>query len=402
MSFRLFAVIFVFTAIGCSKIDVEGEQLPSLHGLTPENMVTNLPVFNVSADSLKFYKMVVNPTAKKFVEAQLTYWDEKHQEVFTNVMAVMEIKGKSSSYNPMKSLGLKFYSPLDNQTHNVLNPSKVLAHHSLQNLDAVRFRNSGNDFGQTMLKDICYTQLAINADVDFELMYYRQAHIFVNHQYYGLVNLRTENNLYGMTGLNSVDSTQISLMKIDVDNGNLEWDEGTTDMASIFIKALEEEDAATLWSIIDESSFLDYILFQDYIGNFDWPHNNTRMYSVKGAPFRFILYDLDFSAFNNSNPILPEMEYRNDDLSKLYREMRKKAGFDNRLKQRQIELYQKLSPDAFNRIIDANTRIIEEEIPYFLAKYNRPQSMLQWRRNLDLMRREFRMRDKSIRDKYDL
>ncbi len=402
MKLKLFPLIALITVFGCSKVEVENEQIPSLTGLTPQNIITDLPVFNVTADSLQFHKMVVSPTAKKLVEAQLSYWDENRKEVFSNEMAIMEIKGKSSAYNPMKSLGFRFKTPLDNDTYQVLQPAKILEGHSLKSFDALRFRNSGNDFGQTMLKDICYTQLAINADVDFELMYYRQCHIFVNGGYYGLVNLRTENNIYGMTGLNEVDSTEISLMKIDVDNGNLEWDEGAPEMANTFIKALAGQDAATLWSIVDESSFIDYILFQDYAGNFDWPHNNTRMYSAKGAPFRFILYDLDFTAFNNKNPILPEMEYRSDDLSKLYREMRKNTGFDERLKHRQKELYKKLTPDAFYKIVERNTKIIEDEIPYFLAKYKRPQSILQWRRNLDLMRREFRMRDKSIRDKYDL
>lgn len=402
MKIKIFPLLMLLAILGCSKIEVVDQQLPSLNGLTPENMVTELPVFNITVDSIKFHKMVVNPTAKKVTEAQLTYWDKNHQKVFSDELTVMEIKGKSSSYNPMKSLGLRFRSPLNNETHKVLRPEKVLPKHSLKSFDAIRFRNSGNDFGQTMLKDISYTELAIKAGVDFELMYYRQCHIFVNGKYYGLVNLRTENNMYGMTGLNDVDTTEISSMKIDEDNGNLEWDEGTTEMANTFIKALAEQDDPTLWSIVDESSFMDYILFQDYVGNFDWPHNNTRMYSAKGAPFRFILYDLDFAAFNNKNPVLPEMEYRSDDLSKLYREFRKKPGFDDRLKQRQRELYKKLTPDAFNQIVEGNTRIIEREIPYFLAKYSRPQSMMEWHRNLDLMRREFRMRDKSIRDKYDL
>ena len=191
-------------------------------------------------------------------------------------------------------------------------------------------------------------------------------------------------------------------MKIDVDNGNLEWDEGSMAMADVFEKALEQEDFTTLWRIVDESSFIDYLIFQDYIGNFDWPHNNARMYSAKGAPFRFILYDLDFAAFNNKNPILPEMEFRNDDLSKLYREMRKKPDFDSNLKARQKELYKKLTPDRFFHIVDKNTAIIEDEIPYLMAKYNKPENIFEWRRSLDLLRREFKMRDKSIRDKYDL
>ena len=402
MNLRWLQIVALLLMLGCSKVEVQDQELPSLKDLNPENISSRLPIFHIAADSIEFRRLLAKPTADRYATGFVTYWDENRQIVFSDKLTTMEIKGKSSTYSPMKSLGLRFDSPLANDIYQVLRPAKTLKNHNLKSFDALRFRNSGNDFGQTMLKDISYTQLAINANMDVELMYYQQCHLFVNNQYYGLINLRTENNLYGMTGLNQVDSTSISPMKIDVDNGNLEWDEGDHMMADKFVKALKNQNTESLWEMINESSFLDYIIFQDYIGNFDWPHNNTRMYSLKGEPFRFILYDLDFSAYNNQNPILPEMEYRSDDLSKLYREMRKKPGFDERLKQRQKELYKKLTPDEFNQIVDKNTRIIEDEMPYFLAKYKRPESMLQWRRNIDLVRREFMMRDKSIRDKYDL
>ncbi len=402
MRCRLMVIASLLFVIACSKVEVESESLPTLSGLSPENMATNLPVFNVKANDFLFDFMVLFHEEDVFINGRLSGLDKNKQEIFSDKRTVIQIKGRSSSFHPLKSLGLRFEQPLGNEAYKLIQPGKILPNHRLKSFDALRFRNSGNDFGQTMLKDISYTQLAVHADLDVEVMYYQPCHLFVNDSYYGLANLRTENDIYGMTGLNEADTSEISLMKVDVDNGNLEWDEGNTAMAEIFIKALEEEDATTLWSIVDESSFLDYIIFQDYIGNFDWPHNNTRMYSLRGAPFRFILYDLDFAAYNNKNPILPEMEYRSNDLSKLYREMRKKPGFDNRLKKRQEEIYKKLTPAEFDRIVEHNSRVIEDEIPYLIALYSKPSSMLQWHRNLDLLRREFKMRDKSIRDKYGL
>ncbi len=402
MKVKLLLATLGLVILGCTKIEVTDQKLPSIIGLTPENVNTKLAVFNLSADSIEFRRMIRNPGKTIFVKGALTYRDENQMEIFNNEQVRVEIKGKSSAYKKMKSLGMLFNQPLDNSTYNILQPGKVVANHNLSNLNAVRFRNSGNDFGETMVKDISYTQLAIQADVDFELMYYRPCHVFVNSRYYGLMNLRTENNMYGMAGLRAVDTGDISLVKIDFDNGNLEWDEGSHEMADKFVNALKKQDAEAIWGMINESSFIDYIIFQDYIGNHDWPHNNTRMYSVKGDPFRFVLYDMDFAAFNTKNAILPEMEYLNDDLSKLYREMRKKSGFDARLKQRQKELYQRLSPEIFNAIVDKNALTIEDEIPYFMAKYGEPESIFHWRLKLDLLKREFRLRDKNIRDKYDL
>lgn len=391
--------LFIF---GCTEIKVEDQALPSLNGLTPQNIESELPIFNLNADSAEFRNMFRNPGEAILIAGDLTYWDESRVQVFSNIAVHVEIKGKSSAYKKMKSLGIIFDSLFDNDTYQILDPNQNLDHHSLSKLEAVRFRNSGNDFGLTMLKDISYTQLARQANVDFELMYHRQCQFFVNGEYYGLLNLRTENNQNGMAGLNGVPPEQISVIKVDIDNENLEWDEGPRELADQFEKALKDEDAETIWALIDESSFIDYLIFQDYIGNHDWPHNNTRMYSVNGQPFRFVLYDTDFAGFNNKNAILPEMEYENDDMSKLYREMRKKTGFDYRLKARKEVLYERWSFDIFKQDVGRNAGIIENELPYFMAKYGEPMSTLHWRMQLDLLRREFRMRDINIRDKYDL
>lgn len=396
----LLATVFQITA--CTNIEVENPSLPNLDTVTPQNIVTELPVYNIAVDDSAFDRMLQGAGYTIYVRGLLNYRNAGGQQIFNDLPMQMEVKGQSSAFKKMKSLGLIFPEPLDNSMYKLITPAKVINHHSLDKFYAIRFRNSGNDFGRTMLKDVAYTRLAIEAELDFELMYYQPVHVFINDNYYGLENLRTENNRKGMAGLRNEIPENITVIQIDKDNGNLEWDEGPRAPASQFETALEKEDKEQLWEMIDESSFIDYLIFQDYIGNHDWPHNNSRMYCINGGKFRFILYDQDFAAFNAKNPQLPELEYLDDDLSKLYRQMRKKHGFDARLKARQKELYKRFSPSLFESIVQQNAKIIEKEIPYFIARYGEPQSMFHWRMELDLLLREFNARDKYIREKYDL
>ena len=87
-----------------------------------------------------------------------------------------------------------------------------------------------------------------------------------------------------------------------VDNGNIEHNEGDIGLTTDLESAIDRGDPIEISSLVDESSFIDYVIFQDYIGNIDWPHNNIRMYSVSGAPFRFVLYDLDHASEKTKNP----------------------------------------------------------------------------------------------------
>jgi hypothetical protein len=46
---------------------------------------------------------------------------------------------------------------------------------------------------------------------------------------------------------------------------------------------------------MDVESYMEYMLTQIYLGNYDWPHNNVKIWKKKeGGKWRWILYDTDF------------------------------------------------------------------------------------------------------------
>ena len=395
-------LLFVFFSSACTKIDVKEGEKPDIQKITPQSIQTGLPVINIDIDENEFKNMYSNYGAKILVDAPIDYYGEDRTIVFFDKPARIEIKGTSSASYAMKSIGMTFETPVDNRDKNIIDPIRILAGDDLDYLQSLRMRNSGNDFGRTMIKDLCYTELAIRAGLDIELMYGKPVHAFINEAYFGLLNLRTESNIYGLSGLLHADSSDISLMKVDKDNENLEYDEGSKTFALKVEKAIELEDWNTLKDLIDIDSFLDYVIYQDYIGNIDWPHNNAKAYSASNEALRFFLFDLDYAAYRTKNPILPELEYKNSDISKIFQALLEKdENFRKKLELRQRQLYRYLSPSAFNEIVDEFAVRIENEIPYLISKYKQPSSLMEWQLELDALKREFRKRDHYMRKKYN-
>lgn len=110
----------------------------------------------------------------------------------------MEVKGGFSTRFSLKTLGVKFENKYDNSDRSLINPNKILPHHNLDKIKAIRLRNSGNDFVKTMIKDLSLTQLAINAELNLDLTYGEPVLVYINNEFHGLLNLRTEANSNGM------------------------------------------------------------------------------------------------------------------------------------------------------------------------------------------------------------
>ena len=65
-------------------------------------------------------------------------------------------------------------------------------------------------------KDLSYTKLAINAGLNLDLTYGEQTVVFVNNDFLGVMNLRTEANAYGVSRLYGVSENEITLAKINI------------------------------------------------------------------------------------------------------------------------------------------------------------------------------------------
>lgn len=392
--------LFVFVLVGCNTVEEKEVQLPDVEKISFDNINTDLPRINIETKNHDWDTMMRFPHSKIFIDATFSY--SGYGDV-SDLPVQLRVKGAGSVDYTLKSLEVIFQTPLDNDRFKIFSNHKLAQQINLSQLKNLRLRNSGQDFTKTMVKDKALTLLAENSKLDFLTMKVGEpTHVFVNNNYYGLLNIRTESNLNSIAKQSEVSVDEVVVYKVDVDNGNIEYNEGNYLLTTDLEAAIDRGDPREMSDLVSETSLIDYIVFQDYIGNTDWPHNNIRMYSVNEEPFRFVLYDLDHASEKTKNPLLPELEYVSHDLGKMYRAFRKIEGFDARLKTRQKELYKVLTPQIFYELVDQQTEKIRMDIQYQIAEHGFPISVYKWNWEVDKMKRDFEMRDYYIRDKYKI
>jgi hypothetical protein len=167
-----------------------------------------------------------------------------------------------------------------------------------------------------------------------------------------------------------------------------------------FIAAIDNDDYSYLSNEIDIDNFIDYMIFQSYIGNRDWPKNNVRFFAINDGPFRFVLFDLDLVAtqeidsspmsfINNpiENPItdLFNIMYSNEDFRQMY-----DARFEYLINSKL------LSSARFNEIVTEYKNNIEHIMPAHINKYSTPETFTEWYLNIDHLKNNFEARENYI------
>ncbi|MDG1331806.1 MAG: CotH kinase family protein [Crocinitomicaceae bacterium] len=393
--------VCLIVGFGCTKFSVE-ETLPDITNISPNSMNSELDRINIVADVDSFDYMYTFYGGDTKISASVEYYTKDGILLFEK-NAKINIKGAGSANNPMKSIGIVFDDKVNNSAFQIIETSQALPNDNLNQLQSIRLRNSGNDDGVTHLKDLSLTELAIRNSIDLELKYGKAVHAFVNGDYYGLLNLRTEVDRIGLSDLLGVNIDDITIMKMDTPNDDLDFREGDEQVAQALIDAIEAEDGYALHQLVDIDNFIDYLIYEDYVGNIDWPQNNVRLYSLNGNKFRFLLYDLDGAATRNRAARLPKMEYLEDDVSKMYQILRNHdQGFIQTLEERQAEIYGVLSTTKFNTIVDELSENIHVDIGYLIQKWGAPTSTLQWLMNVDKLKQDFHVNEFYNRKLYEL
>ncbi len=396
----VFLALIIFTINSCTSIDETITiDVQDYSTTTHTTINTDLKVVNLVVDQDEFNEMYDNYNEFEEVEIEGFFNLYKNGELLIEDEVVeLEIKGKVSAQFDLKSLGVKFDDTYNN-TDRVLIDVETLPFHSIDKIKAFRLRNSGNDFEDTMLKDISYTKLAIDAGLDIDLTYAEQTVVFVNGSYLGIMNLRTEANRNGIYRLYKEDKDDITLAKIN-HGGTLEKKNGDFDKIDRLITAIDTNDLDFLLQEIDLNNFIDYMVFQSMIGNSDWPSNNVRFFAIKEGPFRFIMFDLDKVAIKDldadpldfiNNPVKNPVT---DLFNVLYADSEFKNNFNSRFDE--IKNSGALSPEKFNAIVSYYKSNIELQMPMHIEKYNNPSSFTDWYLNLEKLKNDFSTRIKNL------
>lgn len=140
-----------------------------------------------------------------------------------------------------------------------------------------------------------YLSQSLAADLDIDGLAVRQTVVFINGEYWGIYTLEESADERYLEDHYEVSLDEVNILKfwgVPQYGDPEEWREiyrflGTADLS-------QPEDSAYVYSHIDVPSFIDYVLFETFSANLDWPLNNVRIWQpVTGQPFRCIFYDGD-------------------------------------------------------------------------------------------------------------
>lgn len=399
----LILVILLFSNVSCTKYNINDENHIDTDTLTIENIQTELNVINIKADLSLLDSMMKHCDENIEIDALFSYYSQK-EILIEDKKIELKIKGSSTVYYPLKSLKVEFKKKVKNLSTPILEIDELLPWHSIDELKKISLRNSGNDFYGTLIKDISFTDLAIQLGLDLELSYHQPVHVFLNNSYYGLLNIRTEKDDNSLGKLLNVDNDDINILKIShTGDGQeeLEFGSGDEQVINGLIAAVETSDSDFLLENIDLNCFADYIIFEDFIANNDWPTNNVEIYNVHSdGKFRFFLYDLDFAASNDKYFVDEASD--NGFIEKMFKIIKNDPDFIEILTTRQREIYNEASAELFKSIVDKNANRIEYDITYNIDKYNVPDDNISWYYELERLQEQFEIRRRNYGKHYKL
>jgi len=157
----------------------------------------------------------------------------------------------------------------------------------------------------TSIQDYICTQTAI--EMGLESGQSRPVVLYLNGEYWGIYFLQEKMDERFLEDHFNIDIAHCNIVgnwngltehgePVD-DNGNLiefvemmQWLE-TADLS-------QEEEYQRLGRLIDIDNFVDYIIFETFVANNDWPANNMRCWKMDGGRWRWMFFDGD-AAFNS-------------------------------------------------------------------------------------------------------
>jgi sterol desaturase/sphingolipid hydroxylase (fatty acid hydroxylase superfamily) len=169
----------------------------------------------------------------------------------------------------------------------------------IQQFKRLKIRNAGNDFEQMHFRD-GLNQTLLRNTVDLDLMGYRPAVLYLNGQYWGVYEIRELYNEDYIASHFNLPNAEFDIITNPTQGAWAEVNEGDYAAFQHLKSFIEQRNLSIpanyeyLLPLMDMEEYLNYHIAQIYLGNYDWPANNVRVWRNRnGGKFRWMLYDLD-------------------------------------------------------------------------------------------------------------
>jgi len=299
----------------------------------------------------------------------------------------LEISGNCTRNFPQKSFEIKARKTYgDNDMDYAFFDDKPMTSYK-----RLILRNAGNDNLNALIRDPLAQNLA-RGRMDLDRQAYRPAVVYLNGEYWGIYNMREKADEDFVENNYDLDEDAFDMVEL---SGSLTH--GSMDAWTIFSDHLKHNNTAlpTVYANIkaqmDIDSYMDYIILQTYVGNTDWPRNNTRWWDdhANNYAWRWMLRDLDYTFLvKNLKRDMIEWTMRGKGptsyvFSKLWVNTEFRHEFAQRYAAHLNTTF--LPPNVIN-LIDSMAAGIRPEIPAHTARWERPANLTAWENEVQILR----------------
>lgn len=233
--------------------------------------------------------------------------------------------------------------------------------------------------------------------------------LFLNGEYWGIYFLEEKPDERYLEDHFGVDRNRVSLVEDWAGHdGNGDIDSAFAAMMNWLRTANPSDDRQyeQLSKMVDVESFTDYVLFETFIGNRDWPANNMRCWSEDGSPWQFIFYDgdavrtqyFDFvgnALYNRDDKTWPTSAEATLLLRRLLQNPGYRTFFVERLDK--IQHLFSFASRVDRKLFEQTAASLKSEIPYQSKRFGFPKSSRSWRQAVRQQRRYWRHRGDEVR-----
>lgn len=240
----------------------------------------------------------------------------------------------------------------------------------------------------TGLQDNLAQRVARNLQLD--VLASRQTVLFLNGEYYGIYALEEVPDERYLEDHYGFDPESVNIIK--------KWNQldcgDSTHWHELYYWVKENdlslpENYERVKSLIDMDNFIDYLIFEIYSSNVDWPANNVRCWQHGDSPWRWIFYDGDGCFFNDwdvfanvtdtSNHINPS----NAKSTLLFRKLFTNDEFLQCFSDRFLQLMDtELQYASIVPHINELQALVRDEVPQQSQRFGFPADFSTWERDL--------------------
>lgn len=206
----------------------------------------------------------------------------------------LKISGNATRGFPQKSMQLIASRTTDSDNFDY----PFFGENGVKNYSSLTLRNSGNDNNKTLFADLLMQEFAAGSNLITQQG--KPVVVYLNGNYWGIYNLRERIDEFLIAEKEDVKLEDVTILE----GGSIELKDGDDEVHQdfkILIEKINENGFSQndelffeLSEQIDMASFSDYIFFETFFVNTDWPHNNCMWYKAGEKKWKWILNDLDY------------------------------------------------------------------------------------------------------------